>query len=124
SVGFVGVSDGLTDLADGRLDNTYASTGETHGNIMLTGALPAIGACQPLVRDILVGFGTTARKADGAAWRTSVAGRDQVLARFNGEGDHVGWEDYVASLYHLPRLAEQSTDGGKLAFASALMLKV
>jgi glucoamylase len=35
----------------------------------------------------------------------------------------VGWEDYVASLTDLPRIAEQSTDGGKLAWASALMLK-
>ena len=36
----------------------------------------------------------------------------------------VGWEDYVASLTELPRIATQSTDGGKLAYASALMLKV
>ena len=35
SVGFVGVSDGLTDLKDGKLDWTYASTGETAGNTMM-----------------------------------------------------------------------------------------
>jgi GH15 family glucan-1,4-alpha-glucosidase len=47
-----------------------------------------------------------------------------VLARYNGEGARVGWEDYLASLTELPRLREASEDGGKLVQASALMLKV
>ncbi len=51
-------------------------------------------------------------------------GYDEVLARYNGEGDRVGWEDYLASLTELPRLREASEDGGKLVQASALMLKV
>ena len=41
-VGFVGASDGLTDLQDGKLDWTYASTGETAGNTLMTGALPTL----------------------------------------------------------------------------------
>lgn len=124
SVGFVGVSDGLTDLTDGRLDNVYATTGTRTGNIMLTGGLPRLGPGQSVSRDFVIGFGSTRTAAGSAANRTVAAGLDEVLARFNGEGDRVGWEDYIASLTDLPRIAEQSTDGGKLAYASALMLKV
>lgn len=124
SVGFVGVSDGLTDLADGRLDHVYDSTGPEGGNIMLTGALPTLRAGDSLSRDFVIGFGDSEPAAVREATRPFVPGLDEVLARFNGEGDRVGWEDYIASLDQLPRLAEQSTDGGRLAYASALMLKV
>lgn len=124
SVGFVGVSDGLTDLADGRLDHLYQTTGDQTGNIMLTGQLPAIREGETFEQDFVIGFGSNRRMARVAAWNSMETGLDEVLRRFNGEGDHVGWEDYLASLDQLPRLAEQSTDGGRLAYASALMLKV
>lgn len=124
SVGFVGASDGLTDLMDGRLDHRYATTGDQTGNIILTGALPAIRAGQSLARDFVIGFGDSRADAESAAAGSHATGLDEVLARFNGEGERVGWEDYIASLDQLPRLAEQSTDGGRLAYASALMLKV
>ena len=124
SVGFVGASDGLTDLADGRLDRRYQSTGDHSGNIMLTGAMPTVSAGQSLSRDFVIGFGESRAAAEAAADGSHATGLDEVLARFNGEGERVGWEDYIASLDQLPRLAEQSTDGGRLAYASALMLKV
>lgn len=124
SVGFVGTSDGLTDLADGRLDHVYRSTGDDSGNIMLTGGLSRVRAGQTLSQDFVIGFGETRQDARAAAGRSFATGLDEVLSRFNGEGERVGWEDYVASLTELPRIAEQSTDGGKLAYASALMLKV
>lgn len=124
SVGFVGRSDGLTDLADGRLDQSYRSTGGEGGNIMLTGAIGRIPEGETAERSFVIGFGSTEADAEAAIDATTAIGLDEVLARFNGEGDRVGWEDYVASLSDLPRLAEQSTDGGKLAYASALMLKV
>ena len=124
SAGFVGASDGLTDLADGRLDHAYQSTGREPGNIMLTGALPAIRAGQDQSRDFVIGFGPSGLEATEAAEGTFQSDLDEVLANFNGEGEALGWEDYIASLDQLPRLAEQSTDGGKLAYASALMLKV
>ena len=124
SVGFVGASDGLTDLADGRLDHVYRSTGEASGNIMLTGGLSQVRAGRTLSQDFVIGFGPSRQDARAAANGSFATGLDTVLAKFNGQGDHVGWEDYVASLTDLPRLAEQSTDGGKLAYASALMLKV
>ncbi|NBB64770.1 glucan 1,4-alpha-glucosidase, partial [Pseudomonas sp. ODNR1LW] len=124
SVGFVGVSDGLTDLRNGQMDWAYASTGETTGNTMMTGALPRLRAGQSLSRDFVIGFGADEAQARAAADGSFQTGLDEVLARFNGEGERVGWEDYVASLTELPRIAEQATDGGELAYASALMLKV
>lgn len=125
SVGFVGTSDGLTDLRDGRLDHIHRSTGDESGNIMLTGALERVPAGDTLRQDFAIGFGPTRQDARNATENVfSESGADEVLRRFNGEGDRIGWEDYVASLTDLPRIAEQSTDGGKLAYASALMLKV
>lgn len=123
-VGFVGASDGLTDLQDGKLDWTYASTGETAGNTLMTGALPTLRMGETLTRDFVIGFGDSADAARAAADGSFQTGLDEVLARFVGEGERVGWRDYMASLTELPRIAEQATDGGKLAYASALMLKV
>lgn len=119
SVGFVGISDGLTDLSDGRLDQTYTSTGEQPGNIMLTARLQGVRAGDSLSQNFVIGFGPNRRAARVTAWRSFETGLDEVLANFNGEGSSVGWEDYIASLTDLPRIAEQSTDGGKLAYASA-----
>lgn len=125
SAGFLGASDGLTDLkANGRLTQAYASTGDQAGAVVLTGALPTIAAGQSLTRDFVIGFGASEAEAAATADASFATGLDEVLARYNGEGDRVGWQDYISSLTDLPRLAEQSTDGGKLAYASALMLKV
>lgn len=125
SAGFLGMSDGLADLQDhGRLTHAYASTGDTPGSVMLTGALPTVRAGQTLTRDFVIGFGDSRESAQGAADGAFGTGLDEVLARFNGEGDRIGWEDWIGSLTDLPRIAEQATDGGKLAYASALMLKV
>jgi glucoamylase len=125
SVGFVGVSDGLTQLrAHGRLASPYQTTDGQTGSIMLTGEMAGVSAGEVLEQDFIVGFGADAHHAFDAAIGAGQTGLGEVLARFNGEGDRVGWEDYIASLDQLPRLAEQSTDGGKLAYASALMLKV
>jgi glucoamylase len=123
SAGFVGVSDGLTDLADGRLDHLYESTGDQGGNIMLTAQLQPVTAGTTLSQDFVIGFGASRRLAQVATQNSFSTGLDEVLARFNGTGARVGWEDWIGSLTDLPRIAEQSEDGGKLAYASALMLK-
>ena len=125
SAGFVGASDALTQLtADGRIATSYASTGDEGGNIMLAGALPTIQPGQAVARDFVIGFGDSEAAARAAADGSYETGLDEVLARYNGTGDRVGWEDWLTSLGDLPRIAEQSTDGGRLAYASALMLKV
>src|SRR5690606_27517974 len=110
--------------ARGRLDHVYRSTGDRGGNIMLTAVLGAVRQGETLSQDFVIGFGPSRQDARLAAEGSFSTGLDEVLRRFNGEGEHVGWEDYIASLDQLPRLSEQSTDGGKLAYASALMLKV
>jgi glucoamylase len=93
------------------------------GAIALTAQLPQ-QASGEVTYDFAIGFGPDAQAADASASATLKTGYDEVLARFNGEGDRVGWEDYLASLTELPRLREASEDGGKLVQASALMLKV
>lgn len=112
----------LTPLKDGKLAG-QASTGERRGAIVLTAQLPE-QASGEATYDFALGFGGDGAAADQAASATLKTGYDEVLARYNGEGDRVGWEDYLASLTQLPRLREASEDGGKLVQASALMLKV
>lgn len=123
SVGFLGRSDGLTDLRDGRMDWTYGGLGGRRGAIMLTGALPTVRSGEATY-DFTIGFGATAEASEAAAAGTLATGYREVLARFNGEGARVGWEDFLSGLTELPRLREVSTDGGRLLQASALMLKV
>lgn len=98
------------------------TTRSARGAIVLTGQLPAVA--KEATFDFALGFGSDAKAADAAASATLKTGYAEVLARFNGEGARVGWEDYLASLTELPRLREASEDGGRLVQASALMLKV
>jgi len=99
-----------------------ATTTSAKGAIVLTGQLPTVA--KEAIFDFALGFGAEAKAADATAAATLKTGYAEVLARFNGEGARVGWEDYLASLAELPRLREASEDGGKLVQASALMLKV
>lgn len=98
------------------------ATTSAKGAIVLTGQLPSVS--KEATFDFAIGFGPDAKTADTSAAATLKTGYAEVLARFNGEGARVGWEDYLASLTELPRLREASEDGGKLVQASALMLKV
>jgi glucoamylase len=102
---------------------TLAGAASASGAVVLTAELPQ-QASGEATYDFAIGFGGDANAADQAAAATLKTGYDEVLARYNGEGDRVGWEDYLASLTELPRLREASEDGGKLVQASALMLKV
>jgi glucoamylase len=114
---------GASVLKDGdALADLKATTTSAKGAIVLTGQLSAVA--REATFDFALGFGPDAKVADAAASATLKTGYAEVLARFNGEGARVGWEDYLASLTELPRLREASEDGGKLVQASALMLKV
>ncbi|MDE1150459.1 MAG: glucan 1,4-alpha-glucosidase [Azospirillaceae bacterium] len=117
SVGFVGASDGLAQLkAGGKLDAAYITTGDKAGNVALAGALaPVTGEA---TFDIVVGFGDSAQAANAAADATLKRGHDAVLAAYNA-----GWEGYQGRLSALPDLAKEATDGGRLLYASALVLK-
>jgi glucoamylase len=127
SAGFLGTSDGLTDLqANGRLTRLYASTGDMPGAVVLTGQMHSVPEGLASAQAIYIGFGDSRQAAVAAVEGSGSSGITvgELRARFNGEGNRIGWEDYIASLTELPRIAKQSTDGGKLAYASALMLKV
>lgn len=104
------------------LPGLKATTTSAKGAIVLTAQLPTVA--KEATFDFAIGFGPDAKGADASASATLKTGYAEVLARFNGEGARVGWEDYLASLTELPRLREASEDGGKLVQASALMLKV
>ena len=104
-------------------DGALTGASEAKGAIVLAGQLPT-QASGEATYDFAIGFGDGIAAADKTASATLDTGYDEVLARYNGEGDRVGWEDYLASLTELPRLRQASTDGGKLVQASALMLKV
>ena len=124
SAGFLGVSDGLIDLAaHGRLTALHPDTGTARGAVMLAAALPKVSG-RPVTVDVTIGFGHSRAEASAAASGALRTGYREVLARYNGEGARVGWEDYVRSLTELPRIARMAEDGGRLAYASALVLKV
>lgn len=122
TVGFAGVSDGLTDLKDGTLDNLYDSTGPSQaGNVAMLARLPQTGTETTL--DLVVGFGHSRQQADQAADATLTRGYAKVLAHYNGEGAAIGWQDYLQSMSSLPAMYAQSTDKGKLLNVSAMVLK-
>jgi glucoamylase len=112
-----------TDALSAVKSPTLTGGASAKGAIVLTAELPR-QASGEATYDLAIGFGGDAVAADQAASATLSTGYDEVLARYNGEGDRVGWEDYLASLSELPRLRKASEDGGKLVQASALMLKV
>ncbi len=68
---------------------------------------------------IAIGFGETAEAATAEA-------EGSVAVPFNDHSEkyQAEWSGYLDTLEHLPDLAEQSLDGGQLAYASAIVLKV
>ncbi len=124
SVGFLGTSDGLTDLkTNGALSQTYSQSGAQPGALMLTAQLATQSKAEQTY-DFALGFGPDHNAASAAASASLKTGYGEVLAHFNGDGKRVGWRDYLSSLSDLPKTATESGDGGKLAYVSAMMLKV
>lgn len=124
TVGFVGVSDGVSALKKGgSIDAAYNSTGETAGNVAMTFSLKPIAQGETQTFDIVLGFGENSKASLAAAEKTLSRGYDKVLAHYNGEGEYIGWEDYLASLPSLETLSKTATDQGKLLYSSALVLK-
>lgn len=120
TVGFAGASDGLSDLQRNRsLDKTYSSTGAAGGNVILFASLPV----EPDGTDLVLGFGETEKQSLIAASATLEAGYQSVLEKYNGEGSHIGWHDYLASLEHLDAMKANTGDGGALLNVSAMVLK-
>ncbi len=123
SVGFVGASDGLAELSAGNtLQQQYTTTGTARGNVAFIAELPTLSQ-ETAEWEFVVSFGDSAQQSAATARQTLDDGYETLLKRFNGEGEAIGWEDYQASLPALERLSSTATDGGKLLYTSALVLK-
>ncbi|WP_394205397.1 glycoside hydrolase family 15 protein [Shewanella waksmanii] len=136
SVGFVGKSDGLTDLNDNgqldwRYDRTADATNSSIGNVAMTAKLPTLEVKNNNSPDnsisysttFVVGFGDNEQQSLAHANKTLALGYDKVLANYNGIDEAVGWQDYLNSLSALPAMVNSSADNGELLYASALVLK-
>lgn len=124
AVGFEGVSDGISEIKQtGALTKTYSTTGDSKGNVAFTLQMPSVKNGETMQWDLVLGFGKNPTESTKAAEKTLATGYDKVLAHYNGEGDAIGWQDYLQSLPALEKLAATATDGGKLLYTSAMVLK-
>ncbi|MGB5593477.1 MAG: glucan 1,4-alpha-glucosidase [Crocosphaera sp.] len=123
SAGFVGQSDGYNDLNDnGVMDWNFDYADNGGGNVALMAQLPTLNS-ETSTFDIVVGFGDSLQASTAQADGTLRDGYSSVLAKYNGVGEAVGWEDYLGKLTNLPAMVAQTRDGGKQLYASALVLK-
>lgn len=124
TVGFEGISDGIADLKQhGNLTQYYTTTGDSKGNVAMTLQLAEMNSGTSAQWDLVLGFGKNPAESTAAAEHTLTRGYDTVLAHYNGDGDAIGWQDFLQSLPALETLAATATDGGKLVYTSALVLK-
>lgn len=121
TAGFMGESDLIADLHDSQQDYQYLSA--SNGNVTLGAELKLNKGVDASTVDIVLGFGTSEAGALASAETALTRGYDESLKQYNGEGDYVGWEDYLAGLDGLPSLYNTATDNGRLANVSALVLK-
>ena len=123
NVGYTGVTDGIASLkAHQTLGPVHAALDRGKGNIVLVARMAPV--TDTATTDFALGFGATAAAAAAEARATLKTGYDEVLARYDGAGSRIGWEDYLASLTELKSLIPYTEDNGRLLYASALALKV
>ena len=115
NAGVAGLNDALTALQSHH--QPRASQGRVRGNLRLMAAFPVIDHGRASY-DLVIGFGGSFAEAKSAADASLAQGHTAVLAAYNQ-----GWQHYLASLSELPALAQTATDGGKLLYASAMVLK-
>ncbi len=124
TVGFEGVSDGISEVKQsGSLTKIYHTTGDNKGNVAFTLQLPTMKTGDNAQWDLVLGFGKNTAESTAAAEKTLTTGYDKVLAHYNGDGDAIGWQDFLQSLPALEKLSATTTDGGKLLYTSAMVLK-
>jgi glucoamylase len=112
STGYLGTSDGWTDLADHAMDWTYGQAGP--GNVVQTGKLKLDGVHAK--RDTLVlGFGKNGDEAVRAAKGTLGTGFGAAARAYAK-----GWQDYVGGLHRAPKSI--TTAHEREVYASSLMV--
>ena len=122
SVGFTGVSDGLSQLkTTQQLTQVYKNTGEQSGNVSLLAELGEIGENSQF--DLTLSFGNSEQTSFKQGQATLAKGYQAVLDNYNGKGEALGWQDYLQSLAPLNNMSEQTADNGKLLYTSAMVLK-
>lgn len=122
SVGFTGVSDGLSELkTTQQLSSVYKNTGEQSGNVSLLAELGEIGKNSQF--DLTLSFGKNEQASFKEGQASLARGYQTVLDNYNGKGEAIGWQDYLSSLAPLASLVDSSTDNGKLLYTSAMVLK-
>ncbi|TMP45419.1 glucan 1,4-alpha-glucosidase [Pseudoalteromonas citrea] len=122
SVGFTGQSDNLVALQQQqKIAQKYTSTGTNNGNVSLLAELGKVEKSATF--DLVLSFADTQTASAAQAQQTLSRGYQAVLDAYNGKGEAIGWEDYIASLVPIAQLSEHSADSGKLLFTSALVLK-
>ncbi|VUD61940.1 Glucoamylase [Thalassocella blandensis] len=122
NVGFIGNSTGLQALQNNQDLPNYQNTGSASGNVGVLLAMPALSNSSATWL-YTFGFGDTPKQSRDAAQQSLNRGFKTTLAHYNGEGTFLGWEDYLASLDQLPKLAALTNDKGQLLYTSALVLK-
>ncbi|HEA16452.1 MAG TPA: glucan 1,4-alpha-glucosidase [Pseudoalteromonas prydzensis] len=122
SVGFIGVSDGLSELkTTQQLTKVYKNTGEQSGNVSLLAELGEIGKNSQF--DLTLSFGNSEQASFKEGQASLARGYQTVLDNYNGKGEAIGWQDYLSSLAPLASLVNSSADNGKLLYTSAMVLK-
>ncbi|WP_046004543.1 glycoside hydrolase family 15 protein [Pseudoalteromonas rubra] len=122
SVGFTGQSDGLAQLkANQSMAQRYISTGAQSGNVNWLAELGDVD--KQATFDLALSFGTSQSASFQEGAQSLARGYQQVLAHYNGEGEAIGWRDYLNSLEPMQKLSGYTADQGKLLYTSALVLK-
>jgi glucoamylase len=111
-------------MKDGVMDWTYDYTNQNQpGNVAMMAQLPTLNQGQTSTFNLVVGFGSSYAQATAQADASLSEGYDSLLAKYNGKGNAVGWEDYLASLSNMPAMIANTGDKGKQLYASAFTLK-
>lgn len=109
STGYLGTSDGFTDLADHRMDWRYPKAGP--GNVVQTGELRLDRRGH---ETLALGFGPDRRSAVATARTSLSTGFTKAAAKYAK-----GWQDYVSGLRTPPRSASRAVYRSSLLVLAA-----